>query len=214
MKCIVTFVLIISVMMFSGKARGAEDDTDRIVGEVEKTLKKLKTIVCSFEQTYYRKIDDRTIKRTGTLWLKAPHLLRFEDATKTVVVDGVTVCMYIPRNNQVQISTYIEDEESIPTPKSIFERYSKSRKAEYIGQEEVDGTMCDVLLLVSSDQVEQPVKVWIDSKLHFPVKTLEESRVGDTVQYVLYDRELNNAIDDEVFSFVIPEGVETVDLRE
>ena len=50
MKCIVTFVLIISVMMFSGKARGAEDDTDRIVGEVERTLKKLKTIVCSFEQ--------------------------------------------------------------------------------------------------------------------------------------------------------------------
>ena len=74
--------------------------------------------------------------------------------------------------------------------------------------------MCDVLLLVSSDQVEQPVKVWIDSKLHFPVKTLEESRVGDTVQNVLYDIELNNAIDDEVFSFVTPEGVETVDLRE
>ena len=214
MKHIITFVLILSVMIFSGKACSAEEDTDRIIKEVEKTLKKLKTIVCSFEQTYHRKIDDRTIKRTGTLWLKAAHLLRFEDATKTVVVDGVTVWMYIPRNNQVQISTFIQGEEGFPTPKSIFERYSKSREAEYIGQEEVNGTMCDALLLVSSDQIERPVKVWIDSRIHFPVKTLEESEHGDTVQYVVYDIELNNAIDNEVFSFVIPEGVETVDLRE
>ena len=214
MKYSVTFVLILSVIIFSGKACGAKEDADKIVRDVEKTLKKLKTVTCSFEQTYHRKIDDRTIKRTGTLWLKAPHLLRFEDATKTVVVDGVTVWMYIPRNNQVQISTFIQGEEGFPTPKSIFERYSKSRKAEHIGRDEVNGDMCDVLLLVSSDQVEQPVKVWIDSKLHFPVKTLEESRVGDTVQYVLYEIMLNKSIDDKIFTFVTPEGVETVDLRE
>lgn len=214
MRCCVTFVLILSVIIISGKTWGAEEDADKIVKDVEKALKKLKTVTCSFEQVYHRKIDDRRIKRIGKLWLKDPYLLRFEDATKTVVVDGVTVWMYIPRNNQVQISTFIQDKEGFPTPKSIFERYSKSRKAEHIGRDEVNGTTCDVLLLVSSEQAEQPVKVWIDSKLHFPVKTLEELQSGDTVQYILYDIELNNAIDDEVFSFVTPEGVETVDLRE
>ena len=214
MRYSVAFVLIFSVIIFSGKAWAAEENADKIVRDVEKALKKLRTVTCSFEQIYHRKIDDRTIKRIGKLWLKDPYLLRFEDATKTVVVDGAAVWMYIPRNNQVQISTFIQDEEGFPTPKSIFERYSKSREAEYIGQEEVNGTICNMLLLVSGVQSEQPVKVWIDSKLHFPVKTLEEMQSGDTVQYMLYDIELNSQIDDNIFTFVTPEGVETIDLRE
>lgn len=214
MRYVCAVLLAVIVMMSCGTAQCAEEDAGKIIGNVEKTLKKLKTVTCSFEQVYHRKIDDRKIRRNGMLWLKEPSLLRFEDSTKQIVVDGRTVWMYVPRNKQVQVSSYIQGDAGFPTPMSLFERYSKSRQAENIGSEEVNGEMCDILLLVSSVQMERPVKVWIDSKRNFPVKTFEETENGDTVEYILSDIVLNEKIDDDVFVFVTPDGVETIDLRE
>ncbi|MFC1650218.1 outer membrane lipoprotein chaperone LolA [Candidatus Latescibacterota bacterium] len=214
MKYFSAFLLATAVMMSCGSALCAVDDADKIIKNVEKTLKKLKTVTCSFEQVIYQKVADRNIRRNGKIWMKDPNLLRVEDPNKQVVVDGRTVWMYVPRNKQVQVSTFIQGDAGFPTPMSLFERYSESRQAEHIGSEEVNGEMCDILLLVSSVQSELPVKVWIENKRDFLVKTLEEMENGDTVEYVLSDIVLNEKIDDDVFVFVAPDGVETIDLRE
>lgn len=214
MRYFIIFLIAVTAAISSGTARCAEGDADKIIRNVEKTLDKLKTVTFSFEQIYNRKIDGKIIKRTGLLWLKEPDLLRFEDPTKQVVADGRTVWMYVPRNKQVQVSSFIQGDGGFPTPQSLFERYSKSRQAEHIGTGEINGEMCDILLLVSSDSSEFPVKIWIENERHFLVKTFEETENGDTVEYVLSDIVLNGKIDDDIFVFIAPEGVETIDLRE
>ncbi|MFC1489957.1 outer membrane lipoprotein carrier protein LolA [Candidatus Latescibacterota bacterium] len=206
--------VVLTVIFFCGNVWCAEDDADKIVGNVEKTLKKLKTVTCSFERNYHRKVGNRKTILSGNISLKEPDFLRYEDQTKQVVVDGRTVWMYIPRNKQVQISTYIQGEGGILTPKSLFERYSENRKAEHTGTGEVNGEVCDILLLVSSVPAELPVKVWIERERSVLVKSLEETESGDTIEYVLSDIVLNGKIDDDVFVFITPEGVETIDLRD
>ncbi|MFC1551640.1 outer membrane lipoprotein chaperone LolA [Candidatus Latescibacterota bacterium] len=214
MKRYFIVILLTAVLFVSfGTALSAKDDAERIIGNVEKTLKKLKTVTFSFEQIIYQKVADRNIKRPGKLWLKEPHLIRLEGPAQQVVTDGRTVWMYIPRNKQVTVSTFIQGAGGFDTPWSLFED-SKSKNAEYLGSEKVSGEMCDILLMESTVQGGYPVKVWIERKRNIPVKTLEERENGDTNGYVLSDVVLNEKIDDDMFVFVTPEGVETIDLRE
>ena len=214
MKYAGVLLLAFCVLALPGEVPGAKNDAKTITRRVKKTLEKVKTFQCVFERSYYIKAGDRTARFSGTLYMKKPYLLRVEYPAQTIVVDGEAVWVYVPRNKQVRISQFIQDEESIPTPLSIFEKYSRDRKIEFAGNEEVNGKICDILEFISSNPEEMSVKVWIDQKLDFPVKTVEESVSGDTIQFVLKDIVLNGMIEDEIFTFNTPEGVETVDLRE
>ena len=213
-KWIVMLLLMFCMLISSIEASAANNDARKIVRDVEKTLKNLETLNCSFEHTRYRKADDKTVIMSGTLYMKKPYMLRVEYPAQTIVVDGETVWSYVPRNRQVQITGFIEDDECFPTPQSIFEKNSKGRESEFAGNEKVDGKECDILRLVSSVPEEKSIMVWIDKKLNFPVKTIEEYTSGDIMQFILKDVVLNGAIEDELFTFVVPEGVETVDMRE
>jgi outer membrane lipoprotein carrier protein len=213
MKYMIVIFLTAALIISFGTGLSAKDDAEKIFGNVEKRLKKLKTVSFSFNQVFYQKVADRYIKRPGKLWLKEPHLIRLEGPAQQVVTDGRTVWMYVPRNKQVTVSTFIQGEGGFQTPWSLFED-SKNKNAEYLGSEELNGEMCDILLLESAIQGGIPVKVWIERKRDIPLRTLEERENGDTVEYVLSDIVLNEKIDDEMFVFVAPEGVETIDLRE
>ncbi len=213
-KYVRIFCIFFAVMIACSTVHSADEDAEKIIENVEKRLKKLKTVTFSFEQVIYQKVADRYIRRPGKLWLKEPYLTRLEGPAQQVVADGRSVWMYIPRNNQVTISTFIQGESGIQTPWSIFEEYSENRMPVYLGSEEVNGKMCDILLLESAIDNGYPVKVWIERDRDIPMKTLEERENGDTYGYELKDIVLNEKIDDSIFEFVIPEGVEVIDLRE
>ena len=214
MKYAGVLLLAFCVLALPGEVPGAKNDAKTITRRVKKTLEKVKTFQCAFERSYYMKAGDRTTRFSGTLCMKKPYLLRVEYPAQTIVVDGEAVWVYVPGNKQVRISQFVQNEESFPTPQSIFERYSEDRKIEWVGEEEVNGYECNVIELVSDIPEEVSVKVWIDSKLNFPVKTIETFASGDYVQFILKDVVLNEKIEDRIFEFAAPEGVEIVDLRE
>jgi outer membrane lipoprotein-sorting protein len=208
-------VFFIACFLFPrGSSSYAAGNAKKIVGTVEKTLKSMETLTCTFERSNYRKTDNKTFTIAGTLSLKKPSMLRVEYPAQTIVVDGVTVWTYVPRHKQVQINGFVEGDESFPTPQSIFEKNSKGRRIEVIGTEGIDGYQCDVLQLIPSNPEERNITVWVDRKLSFPVKTLEEYPSGDTVQFTLKKIILNGEIGNEVFTFTQPDGTETVDMRE
>ena len=214
MKFAVASSLIFCILMATSETSSAKNDVDKIMNRVEKTLDNLKTLYCSFERSYYSKVSDKTSKISGKIFLKEPNLLRVEYPAQTVVVDGEKTWVYVPKNNQVQISNFIEGDETFPTPHSIFEKYSKDREIEYLGNKEFDGKEHEVLNLIPPSTNENYLHVFIDTEINFPVKTIIESSNGDTNTYVLRYIALNRDIEDDVFTFVTPEGVETVDLRE
>lgn len=210
---VVTFVLMVLMAAPGWHAEGQTPDPAGIVKGVKGVLDKLETLQCSFEQSYYRAADARTIIREGTLALKKPNRFRVEDDTKTVVTNGKVVWMYVPENRQVQISAFSNENEDFPSPAGIFEKYASKRKAGYVGVDSVDDRICDVIVLPAPKPDENEVKVWVDRKLSFPLKTLETSPNGDTVQYTVHDLRMNAPLNNSVFTFVPPAGVETIDMR-
>ncbi len=214
MKYAGALFLAVCVIVLPVEVSGAKKNAKSIAGRVKKTLEKVKTFQCAFERSYYIKAGDRTTRFSGTFHMKKPYLLRVEYPAQTIVVDGEAVWVYVPKNKQVRISQFIQDKDSFPTPYSIFEKYSKDSKIEWIGEEKINGYECSILELVSDSPGEVSVKVWIDRKLNFPVKTIETYPSGDSIQFVLKVVVLNEKIDDGIFKFATPEGVEIVDLRE
>ena len=212
--------ILIGMMIFlmglppAGDAKKTDKDISKIMKDVRKTLKKIKTFSCSFERTYVRKIDEWTQYISGTIFMKKENMFRVDYSGQTIVIDGETVWTYLPKNKQVQISNFEGGEEQFPSPLTIFERYSYDREAVLKGEEKVDDMKCDVVSLVSTDPDETYVTVWIDRKLDFQVKAVEETPSGDVTTHILRDIKLNEKIDDEVFVFVSPEGVTAIDMRE
>ena len=114
----------------------------------------------------------------------------------------------------MQITDSEYDKRNFPSPHTIFNRYSKDRDAVLLGEEEINGRECDVLSLVPPDPEEAVVTVWVDRELDFPIKAVEEFFSGDVTTHILSGVKLNEDIDDEVFAFIPPEGVDVIDMRE
>ena len=206
--------LFLAWCYFDSISSAQQFDVAKIMQDVENTLEEIDTLQCAYEQLYYRDADGRTMIRRGMLTLKEPSHFRLEDSTKTVIADGNTVWMYIPENNQVQISTFIDEAEEFPSPKSIFERYASKRDAIWIEEDSFDQRVFDVVMLPAPSSEESDVRVWIDREIRFPVMTFETYPNGDTAQYILRDLTFNEPLDDDFFTFVPPEGADIVDLRE
>jgi len=188
-------------------------DANDIRKRVEKTVSSLKAVSCSFEQTQVMQATGRSRVIEGVVRQKNdPYRLRLEYPAQTIVVDGENVWHYIPRNKQVTVQEFMRDERTFPTPHDILMRYLDRGKAVYAGDEIVAGRQCWKLTVDGGD-TEEDVAVWIDRKLAFPIKSQHVTASGDTVTYILRDVVLNGSLNDEIFEYTVPDGVELIDLR-
>ena len=201
----ISFYMVLVINAFSAENAGA------ITKKTEKTLKGMSTLKCSFERQYIINGSGGGTPITGTISLKKPYKLRVEYSGQTIVVDGENVWVYIPKNNQVQISKFVPDSETFPTPESIFRKYSQDSEVVLAGTENINGSVCDVLSLKTKGK---EIKVWVDRKLNFPVKSLEKGPSGETSVYILKDIIINGKIDPKKFVFIPPKNAEIVDMRE
>ena len=197
------------------RAAAADKSAVDIINRVQKTVKNLKTLSCSFEQEFYMKTVDRTTAIAGTIRVKNPNMLRVEYPAQTIVVDSKTVWWYIPKNQQVTLQKFEEGEEMFPTPYGIFRKYvagdESNETSVFEGAAKLDSRACYILRLGKRD--DSNIKVWIDRELDFPVKSVEERANGDRTTYVLRDVKLNGKLDSGIFTFETPEGVTVVDMR-
>lgn len=197
------------------RAAAADESAADIINRVQKTVKNLKTLSCSFDQEFYMKTVDRTTAIAGTIRVKKPNMLRVEYPAQTIVVDGKTVWWYIPKNQQVTLQKFEEGEEMFPTPYGIFRKYvagdESNETSVFEGASKLDGRACYILRLGKGD--DSSITVWIDRELDLPVKSVEERANGDRTTYVLRDVKLNGKLDSGIFTFAVPEGVTVVDMR-
>lgn len=212
---VVTATVLIAQTAVLNVSAQAASDPDEIVKQVKKKLDRLETLTCEFTTEQVWKNPDRTQVIAGSLSMrvKEPFKLRLERPENVTVIDGSAVWTFLPKHNQVQISDYNQEKDEFPSPHNIFRQYSDKRKAVLLGEETVEGAPCDVLSLETSDPQAVKVTVWIDKKLMFPVKALEETTSGNTATHILRDIKLNVKLDNSVFTFKPPEGASVVDLR-
>ena len=186
---------------------------DEIIAEVQERLTDYKTFSARFEKKFYWAVLDKQRNREGRIYLSRPDRFRIElQGGDVIVSDGEAIWSYIERNGQVVVGPY---EGELKTPWEIFFDYSERYMPIAVEENELDGRSCYLLVMVpeNEESVVERMRVWVDRKkwLLLQVEQLEAN--GNLTTYRLKDHRTNKKIDDEVFVFQVPEGVEVLDRR-
>jgi len=186
---------------------------DEIIAEVQERLTDYKTFSARFEKKFYWAVLDKQRDREGRIYLSRPDRFRIElQGGDVIVSDGEAIWSFIERNGQVVVGPY---EGEVKTPWEMFFDYSERYTPIAVEENELDGRSCYLLVMVPENEVSvvERMRVWVDRKkwLLLQVEQLEAN--GNLTTYRLKDHRTNKKIDDEVFAFQVPEGVEVLDRR-
>ena len=186
---------------------------DEIIAEVQERLTDYKTFSARFEKKFYWAVLDKQRDREGRIYLSRPDRFRIElQGGDVIVSDGEAIWSYIERNAQVVVGPY---EGEVKTPWEMFFDYSERYTPISVEENELDGRSCYLLVMAPENEVSvvERMRVWVDRKkwLLLQVEQLEAN--GNLTTYRLKDHRTNKKIDDEVFAFQVPEGVEVLDRR-
>lgn len=189
-------------------------DVDEVLSRLQRKYESLRDLSASFTQVVRFGVMQSTQTFGGKLWMKKNNKYRIEMDQQTIVTDGQTVWTYSELNRQVFIDTFRDDPKSI-TPERLLATAPKNYFASLIGKEQLDGVETIVLKLVPKDSKSsmKSMKLWIDpsSWLMTKVEVLDASETLTT--YGAKDVKINAGIDDGLFRFTPPPGVDVIDLR-
>jgi len=184
-----------------------------IIAEVKERLSDYKTFSARFQKQFYWAVLDKRRNREGRIYLRRPDRFRIElEGGDLVVADGRAVWSYVERNAQVVVSPY---EGEVKTPWAVFFDYAERYTPIAVEESKLEGRDCHLLIMAPESKVSvvERMRVWVDRKkwLLLQVEQLEAN--GNLTTYRLTDHRTNKKIDDEVFAFEVPEGVEVLDRR-
>jgi outer membrane lipoprotein carrier protein len=190
---------------------------EEVIKKVRKRYEKLKRFSADFEQTFEWKLAEETHTFSGKLYLKKPNRFRLETETQTVVSDGKQVWTYIYANEQVILTSYSELR-GMPKWEDLLFEYGEDYGARYVALEKVGDKKCHLVELIPKKQDKDAdaiqMKVWVDPKEWVVLKVAYVDQNGDGTTYRLSNVAINPKMDDALFSFQVPEGVDVVDMRE
>ncbi|MBN1350859.1 outer membrane lipoprotein carrier protein LolA [candidate division KSB1 bacterium] len=185
-----------------------------IVNKVKKSYNKQNNIAVEFKQIFEWKLAGKTRETTGKLFIKDKNKYRIEMPQQTIVTDGKTLWQYSMANQQVLIDVIQEKDENQLPSKMLF-RYSEDYNVKLIGSEVFNGLPCYVLQLTSKtgDNFIQEMKTWIDKASWLTRKIENQDINGNLNTYIIQAITTNIKLQESLFTFKTPEGVQEVDLR-
>ncbi len=187
---------------------------EEVLEQVRKKYDTVNDAELRFSQTVRFSMSKVEQRLDGTLLMKKGNKYRVETDEMTVVTDGETVWSYSRINNQVLIDRFKLDERSF-SPERILMAAPADFSASLLGHEKVGKVETVVLkLLPATDQSFLSVlKLWVDEGDHLIRKVEMTDANGKETTYVVTEIRINSGVTDGRFTYKIPEGVETVDLR-
>jgi outer membrane lipoprotein-sorting protein len=174
-------------------------------------------------------VQGESVRVTVEMWGKRPNKVRVEvletDRAElggaVTVTDGQTAWFYSPMEGQVVVGDVSEmpdttPEEIIQDMDGFIQRVLDASDVELLGEEEVAGVETYKLSLTPKEDEEQQLPVtgtatlWVDQSEWIVLKAhLDAPNIGEgTVEVRSF--ELNSGLEDEVFTFEVPEGTEIV----
>lgn len=190
---------------------------EEVIKKVRKRYEKMKRFSADFEQTFEWKLAQETHTFRGKLYLKKPNRFRLETETQTVVSDAKQVWTYIHANKQVILTSYSELR-GMPKWEDLLFEYGEDYGARYVAVEKLGDKKCHLVELIPKKQDKEAdvvrMKVWVDPKEWVVLKVAYVDVNGDGTTYRLSNVAVNPKMDDALFSFQVPEGVDVVDMRE
>ncbi len=217
-ECRVRLLYAVGVVMLISLGLAPEFCRAENAQEVLARMKKKYDTVRDAQLTFLRhetfvlaKTDSRV---SGTLLIKKHNKYRVELSDRTIVTDGNTVWSYVLSSKQVLVNKYKLDGNAL-TPERVLAAAPNDYSATIIGDEKIGRTQTRLLKLVPIDEASlvETMKLWVDTATWL-IKRVEIVDInGNRTVYLVNDMKINIGIPDSRFTFEIPKGVETVDLR-
>jgi len=206
------------VLMFVPHLRGfapAQQDTKTLAHAVDQHYNALKSLKCSFTEIYQAPGISRT--ESGTLWLKKPGRMRWEyrePREKLFLADSHTAYFYVPGEKQAR-KTPIKNLDDLRSPVRYLLGKTKLEK-----EFNALSTAPDVAPLHAGDTVLRGVPKGMEDRISEVVLEISPARQilrilirevdGTTTDFQFSQIEENLPMQDSLFRFTPPPGVETI----
>jgi outer membrane lipoprotein carrier protein len=204
--------------MFVPHLRGfapAQQDTKTLAHAVDQHYNGLKSLKCSFTEIYQAPGISRT--ESGTLWLKKPGRMRWEyrePREKLFLADSHTAYFYVPGEKQAR-KTPIKNLDDLRSPVRYLLGKTKLEK-----EFNALSTAPDVAPLHAGDTVLRGVPKGMEDRISEVVLEISPARQilrilirevdGTTTDFQFSQIEENLPMQDSLFRFTPPPGVETI----
>ena len=205
-------IIVMWGILLAGVGTLASQET--IVQNVQNTYKDIDNAVITYEQISEFPVTRREQTFEGIVYMKRPNYYRIKSEQQTVVTDGTTIWSYNPFTDQVIIDLYQEDEQMF-TPDRFLLNIPDEFYVSVGDRETVEGQSLIMLRLVPKDehQFVRSMRLWVDDN-RWIVRKAEVIDLNDNKNtYLVRDIQLNEGVEEELFSYQPPENVEIIDLR-
>lgn len=210
---------------------GHEMTAEEIVAKVRETVDSTQDAHATVTATVNAQGIEMRVK--AEVWEKSPNKVRAEvlEASEerfigTILVsDGQQAWYYEPGRNQVLVGAPEGMETPLPQEmlaelQDVIQQVLEVSQVELLGSDTVAGRQAYKLLLTPKEDAGQQIlpgdgagTIWVDQEQWFILKaTYEGGALGQGGMEVL-SFELNPGLDDALFAFQIPEGVEVVEVQ-
>jgi len=192
----------------------AGDDAETIIKKLQKKYDSIKDASVTYVQHVQFGVTKSEQSFTGTLTMKKGNKYRIEMEQQTIVTDGKSVWSLSKANNQVLIDKFREDPKSFSIDK-IFMNLPANYNAALIGKEKFGKNEVSILKLTpKKDKVNfKWMKVWIDTDDYIMKKIQILENSDNLITYTLNEIKINQNVSDSIFQYVVPNGIEVIDLR-
>ncbi|HRO41544.1 MAG TPA: outer membrane lipoprotein carrier protein LolA [Flavipsychrobacter sp.] len=212
-------LLILSVVAICSMAEPVIAQTDSkakaILESVSKKINGLKSLKANFALHLMSANGKTKQSKKGTFFMKGEKY-RVALGDQEIICDNKTVWTYVKAANEVQVSNYNPNEQTISPTKLFTNFYDKEYKYKYMGTKTFNGKSVDMIELLPLTKGKQFSKVELAvDKSNTIVGGNVFEKNGNQYRYEVSGFTPNANVSDALFSFDAKKypGVEVVDLR-
>ena len=190
-----------------------------VIDRMQESFAKAKTFSARFEKQLYWAVLDKNLSQKGRIYTRKPGQFRVELDGSLVVADGQTVWVYTEKNEQVIVGPY---DEELSTPWEILIDYAESFSPLAVTETKLAGRNC-YLVTLEPKKSDDPhagdrgqvvrLKVWVDKKRWHLLQVEELKANDDVLTYTLEDHRAGKKLEEDLFVFEPPDGVQVIDRR-
>lgn len=205
MKKLIYFLFLFPCVIFA-----QDQKAKTILDQLSDKTKSYTSIEAKFTNTFSSTVTDINESQSGTLYLK-DDAYRLEMEAQTIICDGETNWIYLPDDEEVNI-TEIDDEENELNPSKIFTIYENGYKYKFVRE---DGKNYHIDLFPEESGPFTKVELFINkSKMQISSFTMIDKQ-GSHFKYVIDSFVTNKEMNNDFFVFKTSDypNVDVIDLR-
>lgn len=207
-------LLLVGLFAAAGVHENVQAQTaDQVYERLKARYKSIQSVRAEFTQTTTSDYDDGAATTRGVLLMQG-NKYRVETGDQTLVTDGKVTWVYVPRDRQVLVNDYVEDETTFSLNDFFFD-YAERYRVTNVSTAQLDGQKHFVLTLVpkAQDTFFTEVVLSMRDRDELVTRLQVQDVNGNRMDFRLANIEVNPPIGAETFTFRPPQGVEVVDLR-